>query len=207
WLTRAKGFTVHTGPGGLIRYLVFNVTRAPTNNAAVRKAVAYLMPRQQIATRVYHNFVQPLYSMPPAGYPAHTDAFATLYGRAPNPAKAKQVLKQAGLQTPFPIEIWGTPSHYGDASADRDAATKRGLERNGVFKVTLKSAEWAQYSAALGLQYNAFQLGWFPDYPDAENYVVPFYRNDTFTQSGYNNPKMEALIKQELASKSNEARF
>src|SRR5262249_12925792 len=82
-----------------------------------------------------------------------------------------------------------------------------GLERNGVFKVTLKSAEWAQYSATLGTQYNAYQLGWYPDYPDAENYVVPFYRNDTFTQSGYNNPKMEALIKQELASQSNEARL
>ena len=26
-------------------------------------------------------------------------------------------------------------------------------------------------------QYNVFQLGWFPDYPDSENYLVPFYRN------------------------------
>ena len=64
--------------------------------------------------------------------------------------------------------------------------------------MTLKSAEWAQYSAALGTQYNAFQLGWFPDYPDAENYIVPFYRSDTFTSNGYNNPAMEKLIKAEL---------
>lgn len=205
-LTKAKGIKVQTGPGGLIRYLVFNVTRAPTNNAAVRKAVAYLMPRQAIAQRVYHNFVQPLYSMPPAGYPAHTDAFAAQYGRALNPAKAKQVLQQAGLATPFPIEIWWTPTHYGDASADEYAEIKRGLEKNGVFKVTLKSAEWAQYSGALGKQYNAFQLGWFPDYPDAENYVVPFYRSDTFTANGYNSPKMNALIKAELAAKSESVR-
>ena len=61
--------------------------------------------------------------------------------------------------------------------------------------MTLKSAEWAQYSAALGTQYNAFQLGWFPDYPDAENYIVPFYRSDTFTANGYNSPAMEKLIK------------
>ena len=63
--------------------MVFNVTRAPTNNIAVRKAVAYLMPRQTIATRVYHGFVTPLYSMPPAGYPSHIDSFATTYGRVP----------------------------------------------------------------------------------------------------------------------------
>jgi peptide/nickel transport system substrate-binding protein len=205
-LTKAKGLKVHTGPGGLIRYLVFNVKRAPTNNPAVRKAIAYMMPRQAIASRVYHNFVQPLYSMPPAGYPSHTDAFATLYGRGLSPAKAKAVLKKAGLSTPFAIDIWWTPTHYGDASADEYAEIKRGLETGGVFKVTLKSAEWAQYSAALGTQYNAFQLGWFPDYPDAENYVVPFYRSDTFTANGYNNPAMQKLIKAELGSKTEAAR-
>ena len=205
-LQHAKGIKVYLGAGGTIRYLTFNVTRQPTNNIAVRKAVAYLMPRQAIATRVYHGFVTPLYSMPPAGYPSHVDSFATTYGRVPSVAKAKAALTAAGLQMPFPLEVWWTPTHYGDASADEYAEIKRGLEKGGVFKVTLKSAEWAQYSAALGTQYNAFQLGWFPDYPDAEDYVVPFYRNDTFTQSGYNNPKMQALIKLELAAKSFTAR-
>ena len=138
------------------------------------------MPRQAIASRVYHGQVKPLYSQVPAGYPGHIDAFAALYGRNPNPAKAKQVLAQAGLQTPFPVEIWWTPTHYGDASADEYAEIKRGLERNGVFTVTLKSTEWAAYSAVFGAQYNVFQLGWFPDYPDSENYLVPFYRSDCF---------------------------
>jgi peptide/nickel transport system substrate-binding protein len=206
-LSEAKGLKVYTGPGSIIRYLTFNVTRNPTKSVAVRRAVAYAMPRQAIAKRVYHNLVQPLYSMPPAGLPGHMDAFAAVYGRVPNPAKAKQVLQKAGLQTPYPLEIWWTPTHYGDASADEYAEIKRGLERGGVFKVTLKSAEWAQYSAALGTQYNAFQLGWFPDYPDAENYIVPFYRSDTFTESGYKNPKVEALITAELAAKTTARRL
>jgi peptide/nickel transport system substrate-binding protein len=196
-LAEAKGLTVYTGPGAVIRYLTFNVTRDPTKNIAVRKAAAYMMPRQTIAKRVYHNLVQPLYTLTPAGLPGHTDAFAAMYGRSPNPAKAKQVLQQAGLQTPLPLEIWWTPTHYGDASADEYAEIKRGLEKSGVFKVTLKSTEWAQYSSVLGRNYNAYQLGWYPDYPDAENYIDPFYRSDTFTQSGYKNPKMEALIKKE----------
>jgi peptide/nickel transport system substrate-binding protein len=66
--------------------------------------------------------------------------------------------------------------------------------------VTLKSSEWAQYSATLGTQYNVFQLGWFPDYPDAEDYLVPFYRSDTFTQSGYKSPIMQTLIRKELGA-------
>ena len=44
----------------------------------------------------------PLYSMVPSGYPGHIDAFAALYGRVPNPAKAKQVLQAAGVTTPYP---------------------------------------------------------------------------------------------------------
>ena len=206
-LRKASGIRVHSGNGAVIRYLVLNVAREPFNNIAVRRALAYAFPRQAVAARVYRGDVKPLFSMPPAGLPGHTDAFAARYGRTPNLAAAKRALTSAGLTTPFPIELWWTPTHYGDASADEYAEIKRGLEKNGVFKVTLKSTEWAQYSDALGRQYNAFQLGWFPDYPDVENYVVPFYRSDTFTANGYKSTKMDNLIKASLGAKTESRRF
>ena len=206
-LRKAKGLRVYSGNGAAIRYLVLSMEREPTNNIAVRRALAYAFPRQSVAARVYRGDVKPLFSMPPAGLPGHIDAFASRYGRTPNLAAAKRALQSAGLDTPFPIEIWWTPTHYGDATADEYAEIKRGLEKNGVFKVTLKSTEWAQYSDALGRQYNAFQLGWFPDYPDVENYVVPFYRSDTFLANGYKSTKMENLIKASLAAKNDDVRF
>ncbi|HJR95671.1 MAG TPA: ABC transporter substrate-binding protein [Gaiellaceae bacterium] len=206
-LRRANGVRVYSGNGAVIRYLVLNVAREPFNNIAVRRALAYAFPRQAVAARVYRGDVKPLFSMPPAGLPGHIDAFASRYGRTPNLAAAKRALTSAGLSTPFPIELWWTPTHYGDASADEFAEIKRGLEKNGVFRVTLKSTEWAQYSDALGRQYNAFQLGWFPDYPDVENYVVPFYRSDTFTANGYKSTRMDNLIKASLAAKNDDVRF
>jgi peptide/nickel transport system substrate-binding protein len=206
-LGHASGIKVHSGNGVVIRYLVFNPTRAPTNNLAVRKAIAYLMPRQTIANRVYHGLVQPLYSMVPAGIPGHIDAFATAFGRVPSAAKAKAVLKAAGITTPVAIDIWWTPSHYGDASADEYAEIKRALDGSGLFKVTLKSAEWAQYSAQPGKRYNAFQLGWFPDYVDGEDYIVPFYQPDNFMANGYNSKTMNRLIKAEYAARTTPARL
>jgi peptide/nickel transport system substrate-binding protein len=206
-LGKVSGIKVHAGNGVVIRYMVFNPTRPPTNNIAVRKAIAYLMPRQTIATRVYHGFVKPLYSMVPAGLPAHIDAFASQYGRAPSVAKARAVLKAAGVATPVPIDIWWTPSHYGDASADEYAEMQRALNGSGLFKVTLKSAEWAQYSAQPGKRYNAFQLGWFPDYPDGEDYIVPFYQPNNFMANDYNSPAMNRLIKKEYASRSTAVRL
>jgi peptide/nickel transport system substrate-binding protein len=51
-LSKASGISVYRGRGSEIRYLVMDVNKPPTNNIAVRQALAYLMPRQDIATRV-----------------------------------------------------------------------------------------------------------------------------------------------------------
>ena len=202
-LGKTSGITLYKGKGVGIRYLVLNVKRAPTNNLAVRKAIAYLMPRQDIASRVYHGQVVPLYSMPPAGLPGHLDAFGEVYGMTPNVAKAKAVLAAAGVKTPVPLTLWWTPTHYGDASADEFTEMQRAFNASKLFKVTLKSAEWATYSKTLGTQYGAFQLGWFPDYPDAEDYITPFYgTKSNFTSNGYSNPKMDAIITKEEAAKT-----
>ena len=206
-LKKASGVRVYQGQGAVIRYLTLNVTRAPFNKLGVRKALAYLMPRQAIAARVYKGQVKPLFSMPPAGLPGHIDAFATIYGKTPNVAKAKAAMNAAGVAMPLSIELWWTPTHYGDASADEYAEIKRALDASGVFKVTLKSTEWAQYSDALGNQYNAFQLGWFPDYPDVENYLEPFYAAGNFTANGYDSKQMNALLTKQLSAKTEAARF
>jgi len=200
-LQKTSGIKVLKGSGASIRYLVLNVNEFPTDRLAVRRAIAYLMPRQAIANRVYHGLVKPLYSMVAAGLPGHVDAFKTAFGTTPNVAKARAAL--GNIPTPVNITLWYTPSHYGDSSADEFAEIKRGLEQGNVFNVTLKSAEWAQYSDALGKQYGAFQLGWFPDYVDAENYLLPFYDSKSnFTSNNYKNKNMDATLSKEQATKN-----
>ncbi len=206
-LQNDSGLVVHKGKGSSIRYLVLNVTRPPTDKLAVRQAIAYMMPRASIASRVYRGTVVPLYSQVPAGLPGHVDAFATQYGKSPDATKAKSMLQTAGISTPVNLTLWYTPTHYGDASADEFAEIKRALETDGVFKVTLQSAEWATYSDALGKTYGAFQLGWFPDYVDGENYLLPFFdSNSNFTENNYKNPAMDSLLKKEQGTKDESAR-
>ncbi|HEX7390984.1 MAG TPA: ABC transporter substrate-binding protein, partial [Acidiphilium sp.] len=200
-LEKAKGLKIEKGPGVSIRYLVLATKRPPTDNLAVRQALAYLMPRKAIADQVYHGYVTPLYSMVPEGLPGHTNAFATLYGTTPNVAKAKAVLEKAGIKTPVPLTVWWTPSHYGASSAEEYTEIERALDGSGLFKVDLKSAEWATYAKTLGTQYNVFQLGWFPDYPDAEDYLTPFYGSKSnFTSNGYSSPEMDAILAKEKAA-------
>jgi peptide/nickel transport system substrate-binding protein len=202
-LQHTSGIIVHQGKGAVIRYLVLNMRIAPTDKLGVRKAIAYLMPRGNITSRVYHGLVKPLYSMVPAGLPGHVDSFSTTYGTTPSVSKAKAALHAAGVSTPVNITLWYTPTHYGDASADEYAEIKRGLEQGNVFNVTLQSAEWATYSHTLGTQYGAFQLGWFPDYVDGENYLLPFYHSKSnFTDNSYKNTAMDALLNKEQGTKS-----
>ncbi|WP_127900142.1 ABC transporter substrate-binding protein [Solirhodobacter olei] len=207
-LDKEKDLRVVKGPGVSIRYLVLSTNRAPTNKLAVRQALAYLFPREAIAKDVYHGYVSPLYSLVPAGLPGHEDAFSKLYGAKPDLAKAKEVLKKAGITTPVNLTIWWTPSHYGASSAEEYTQIQRALDASGLFKITLKSAEWATYAKTLGTQYNAFQLGWFPDYPDAEDYLVPFYDSHAnFTSNGYDSKAMDTILSKEKSAKTEAERL
>ena len=189
---------VVTGNGIEIRYLVFNTSLAPANNPAVRQAVAYSIDRDSIAKNVYNGTVQPLYSMVPQGLAGANTAYKDLYGATPDPDKAKSVLAAAGVKTPVDITLWWTPSHYGAVSGDEYTEIKRELEGTGLFKVTLQDAEWDTYSKAYPAdQYAAFQLGWFPDYPDADDYLAPFYLQGGFFKNHYDNPQIDQLITQE----------
>jgi peptide/nickel transport system substrate-binding protein len=204
-LKNQSGIQIVSGNGIEIRYLVFNENLQPGATAAqklaIRQAVAYTVDRQAIASKVYDGTVEPLYSMVPQGLKYATKPFETTYGSSPDVAKAKQVLQQAGVKTPVPMEIWYTPSHYGPVSADEYAEIKSQLDDSGLFDVTLKSTEWNQYStAAFTDKYPVYQLGWFPDYPDADDYTASFYSKDSFLNDHYSNPEMEKLLAQEKAT-------
>lgn len=204
-LEGADGVNVISGNGTEIRYLVFNTKLQPgqddAQKQAIRQAVAQTIDRQSIADNVYNGTVQPLYSMIPQGVEYANEAFSDKYGEGPDVDAAKQTLADAGVDTPVPMEIWWTPSHYGTASGDEYAEIKRQLDESGLFDVTLKSTEWNQYStAAFTDKYPAYQLGWFPDYPDADDYTSPFYLPDSFLNIHYDNPEMNKLIGQERSS-------
>lgn len=204
-LKSAEGVEVVQGEGTEIRYLNFNLDLMPGENdeqkLAIRRAVAYTIDRDSIAENVYNGTVDPLYSMVPQGLDYATEALKDEYGAAPDLDAATQELEDAGVDTPVPLEIWWTPSHYGPASGDEYAEIQRQLEESGLFEVSLESTEWNQYSeAAFTDKYPLYQLGWFPDYPDADDYTSPFYSKESFLNLHYSNPEMEQLLVDERAT-------
>ncbi len=202
------GVVVHDGPGGEIRYIVFNfdtqpygATTAeadPAKALAVRQAVASLVDRAEIADQVYKGTYTPLYSFVPEGFTGATEVLKDLYGDGeggPDATKAAELLSAAGVTTPVTLSLQYSPDHYGPSSGDEYALVKSQLEETGLFTVNLQSTEWVQYSEdRVSDVYPAYQLGWFPDYSDADNYLTPFFLTDNFLANHYSNPAVDELI-------------
>ncbi|WP_456845776.1 ABC transporter substrate-binding protein [Cellulomonas sp. P5_C6] len=208
------------GPGGEIRYIVFNFDTQPygtkTDDAdpakalAVRQAVADLVDRKPLSEQVYKGTYTPLYSQVPDGLTGATDSLKSLYGDGqggPDADKAKKTLEDAGVTTPVALSLQYATEHYGPSSGDEYALIKEQLEKTGLFKVDLQTTEWVQYSKDRTADvYPAYQLGWFPDYSDADNYLTPFFLKDNFLANHYDNPTVNDMILQQATTTDPAAR-
>ncbi len=196
------------GPGGEIRYIVFNFNTQPfgattaeadaAKALAVRTAVADLVDRQEISDQVYKGTYTPLYSYVPDGLTGATTVLKDLYGDGnggPDADKAAKALADAGVATPVALNLQYNPDHYGESSGDEYALVKSQLEATGLFTVNLQSTEWVTYSKDRTADlYPAYQLGWFPDFSDADNYLQPFFTTKNFLANHYDNPEVNDLI-------------
>jgi peptide/nickel transport system substrate-binding protein len=164
----------------------------------VRQAVADLIDRDEIADQVYKGTYTPLYSFVPAGLTGATEVMKELYGDGdggPSADKAKATLEAVGVTTPVELNLQYSPDHYGPSSGDEYALIKDQLESSGLFTVNLQSTEWVQYAKDRTADlYPAYQLGWFPDYSDADNYLTPFFLTENFLGNHYDNTEVNDLI-------------
>jgi peptide/nickel transport system substrate-binding protein len=219
-LRGSDGVEVVDGPGGEIRYIVFNFNTQPfgattpeadpAKALAVRQAVANLLDREELADQVYKGTYTPLYSFVPEGLTGAITPLRDLYGDGqggPDADKAAQTLQAAGVQTPVQLSLQYNPDHYGPSSGDEYALIKDQLEATGLFQVDLQSTEWVQYSEDRTADvYPAYQLGWFPDYSDADTYLTPFFLTENFLANHYTNQQVNDLILQQATTADPAAR-
>lgn len=212
-LEKQDSVNVWKGPGGEIRYIVFNFDTQPFGAAtdqadeakalAVRQAIADIIDREAISTNVYKGTYTPLYSWVSSGMTGATEDLKEAYGDGnggPDVERAKERLEAAGVTEPVELHLQYSPDHYGPSSGDEYALIKDQLEATGLFTVDLKGTEWTQYSKdRVNDAYPAYQLGWFPDYSDADNYLTPFFLvdpdgNTGFIMNHYSNDEVNRLI-------------
>jgi peptide/nickel transport system substrate-binding protein len=205
---------VHKGPGGELRYIVFNFDTMPfgaktpeadpAKALAVRQAMAHIVDRDAIATQVYKGTYLPAYSVVPDGFAGAVQPLKEMYGDGsgkPSLDKAKKAFEDAGVTAPVNIKLQYNPDHYGSSSGDEYAMVKEQLEKSGLFTVDLQSTEWVTYAKDRTADaYPVYQLGWFPDYSDADNYLTPFFVPGNFLRNHYENSTVTELIQKQLTT-------
>lgn len=173
-----------------IRYMLFNVD--VETDVEVRLAVAAAIDRLELTTVVFNNLNEPLLSMVPSIFSSQIDAFDD--GPQDDWVAGNMTAVGYTTTTPYEIDFWYTPSHYGSTEADVAQLIEAQLEATGYFDVTLEAAEWSTYLDQLGTM-NMFLLGWWFDYPDPSNYVDPFVGSGAVSMgTNYSTVEMDDYI-------------
>lgn len=190
----AAGIKTETAGGTEIRYIVYNATTPPYDNAKVRLGLAMLLNREQLTDLGWQGIKVPLWSMVPPGFLG----YKPVYEGTEDVEAGKAMLAEAGITeaNPLVMDLWYSPTHYGDTEPDVAAVIKQQWEASGVVKVTLNFLEWAAYrDAGRAGELPVSLLGWYPDYLDPDNYTNVFAHSPAaWSGSYYSNPEMDALL-------------
>ncbi|MFJ5035739.1 ABC transporter substrate-binding protein [Streptomyces sp. NPDC088560] len=177
-----------------IRYLGFNTDAPRVKSKAVRQAIAQLINRGELVSKVYGTEAEPLYSLVPATITGHSNSFFNKYGN-PSAAKAKDLLTKAGIATPVKLTLHYTTDHYGTATKQEFEVLQKQLNDSGLFDASVQGHPWDQFRPAeKNGQYDVYGMGWFPDFPDADNFLAPFLDEHNFLGSPYSNTEIEHTL-------------
>ncbi|MEV0221419.1 ABC transporter substrate-binding protein [Streptomyces sp. NPDC050704] len=181
-------------PGLEIRYLGFNTNDPSVKSKAIRQAMAQVINRGELTSKVYGSGADPLYSVVPATLTGHANSFFNKYGD-PDKAKAESLLNDANITTPVKLTLHYTDDHYGPATKEEFELLQKQLNASGLFKVAIKGEKWVTFrpNEQKG-DYEVYGMGWFPDFPDADNYIAPFLDKDNTLNLPYANTEIRSVL-------------
>ena len=177
-------------------FIGFNMQVKPFDDRRVRQAFNYAVNKEAIVREITKMGSLPANGALPPGMPGHDP---DLQGYAYNPAKAKQLLAEAGYPhgVGFPvIQLW-TVSKAESTKAEL-AAYQRYLAEVGV-RVDIHFAnEWTRYTEMLRHgELPMFRYAWYADLPDPDNVLFPLlYSSSPINYGSYQNPRVDQLLKQ-----------
>jgi len=193
---RRLGEELHIWPGLSVRYLGFNLTRAPfKGNRKLRQAFNYALNKEAI-TRVLGEGVDlvSLGAVPPT-LAGHNDS---LDGYPWDLDKARELLAEAGY--PEAQGLGEITLLYNNDPVDRRICefVQACLAELGV-KVRLKSLEWAAFLAAVRAgESELFRGSWVGDFPDAHNFLYTLFHSTNWGDAGnytrFANPQVDSLL-------------
>jgi len=161
--------------GSGISYLTLNLKSSPLDRLEVRQAIAAIMDRPILESRIFQGQVEPLYSLIPSNLREQKPVFREYGDR--NIEKARNLLTKAGYSesNPLKVEFWYRSNVSNDqlAAITLKAIVQKHLGNLMQFQLNSVESTTAYKNLDKGA-YPIFLLDWTPDFLDADNYIQPF---------------------------------
>lgn len=177
------------------------INRPIAQNAKVRQAFEYAIDRKALVQAVFNGLFAPACSPISPASPFSSDEAQACPQH--DPAKAKQLLSEAGVQTPYPVAmlISNTPDSL------RLGQALQAMVKEGGFDLKINPVE---YSSLLDEQdrgnFELLQLGWSGRIDPDANITNFVGTGGSQNVAGYSNPQLDAVLTQARQSNDIEER-
>jgi peptide/nickel transport system substrate-binding protein len=177
-------------PAAIISYFALNVTRPTFQNPLVREAVNWAIDRPAIEKPYGYGYGTPGDKILPPALPGSQFEKSLYPTTSPTPAdiaKAKALIKQAGVKTPLTAVEYSTAGT--ESVSEADAVLTSNLAKIGI---TVKPKYFAralqfQQEGTKGVPMDIANEGWIEDYPDPYDFMNILLSGDHIPATGGNN--------------------
>ncbi|WP_434642957.1 glutathione ABC transporter substrate-binding protein GsiB [Klebsiella sp. I138] len=182
-------------PSIMQRYISMNVTQKPFDNPKVREAINYAINRQALVKVAFAG-----YATPATGVVPPSIAYAESFKPWPyDPAKARELLKEAGFPNGFSTTLWSSHNH---STAQKVLQfTQQQLAQVGI-KAQLTAMDAGQRAAEVEAKgqkesgVRMFYTGWSASTGEADWALSPLFASQNwpptlFNTAFYGNPQVD----------------
>lgn len=181
---------VGTGHFGYTNYIAFNPTVKPFNNVKVRQAISYAIDRSSVINAAGGSALAEaattfLPNQKSFGYEPY-DLFPA--GATGDPAKAKELLKQAGYPSGLTITLTHSNAKDFETSPEIATAIQDALKKAGI-TVKLQGLEDNDYSDtvhSVKTEPGFFLAHWGADWPSGGPFLAPIFDGRQIVRDGAN---------------------
>ncbi len=178
-------------------FVRINVTRKPFDDPRVRQALALAVDKERIVKKITMGGERPASHLVPDGTANYTSPVGLGY----NPARARQLLAEAGYPggKSFPRfeYLFNAAAGGGSKIHEKIAVELQQMWRDELgIQMDLRQVEWAAYLNALThLDYDLARSGWVADYNDPNTFLGCFTSNDGNNRTGWKNARYDELVR------------
>lgn len=189
-LQSRRGIRIESAPSSRMMFFVLNPGHKPLDDVRVRRAIHHAIDVDRIIATVLEGRAYRVWQAVPEGVFGFNDS---LQPYEYDPAKARQLLAEAGYPDGFDLEFW-TPSGRYPGDLDTSIAATQMLREVGI-NVDLKTPEWGIFSST-------YKTGEIPMYligrgsvpEDPARYLYQYFETGVTDRILYSNPEIDSLF-------------